>query len=187
MRRTLVSLGLAALVLATPAAAAANVWTVDKARSVLGFKGQASGVGFEGRFRTWDAQITFDPNNLAAARVAATVNVASVATGNGDRDELLPTAAFFNTARFPQATFVASRFTARGGNRYEATGDLTIKGITKPVTLPFTLAINGNTAQMTGSVALNRSAFAVGTGQWASDDTIDRTVVVTINLTATKR
>jgi polyisoprenoid-binding protein YceI len=187
MRRLALTLGLLALVLTAPSVAAANAWTVDKARSVLGFKGQASGVGFEGRFRTWDAQITFDPDNLANARVVATVNVGSVATGNGERDALLPTAAFFDAARFPRATFVAGRFVSRGGNRYAATGDLTIKGITKPVTLPFTLAIDGDTAQMTGSVALNRSAFAVGTGQWASDDTIDRTVVVTINLTATKR
>lgn len=177
----------AAAVLLAPSLAAAQAWVVDKARSTLAFKGAASGQSFSGRFKTWDAQITFDPANLAAARVAATIAVASADTSNGERDELLPTSAFFDARKFPQATFVASRFVSKGGNRYEASGDLTIKGVTRPVTLPFTLAISGNTAQMTGALTLNRSAFGVGTGQWASEKTIATAVQVTINLTATRR
>lgn len=177
----------AAMVLFCVGAASAQAWTVDKARSTLGFSGKASGTAFSGRFKTWDAQIIFDPNNLASARVVATVALASADTANADRDELLPTSAFFDVRKFPQATFVASRFVSKGGNQYEASGDLTIKGVTRTVTLPFTLAITGNTAQMTGAVSLNRSAFGVGTGQWASEKTIDTAVRVTINLTATLR
>lgn len=187
MTRLKAGLFAAALLAFSPSVAAAQAWVVDRARSTLGFKGAASGQSFSGRFRDWDAQITFDPKNLAAARVVATIGVASAATGNEERDELLPTSAFFDAARFPRATFVASRFVDRGGGRYEAIGDLTIKGVTKPLTLPFTLAINGNTAQMTGAIALNRSAFGVGSGQWASDKTIGTTVQVTVNLTATRR
>lgn len=187
MRRGAFAAGLVALLIAFPAAAAGSAWTVDKSKSTLGFRSQASGVPFTGRFKSWDAQIDFDPADLSRARVVATVDVGSVDTANEDRDELLPTSSFFDTAKFPRATFIASRFVAKGGNRYEAAGDLTIKGITKPLTLPFTLVISGNTAQMTGQIALNRSAFAIGTGQWASDETIDRTVTVTVNLTATRR
>lgn len=177
----------AALFACLPTVAEAQAWVVDKSRSALSFKAVASGTSFSGRFKDWDAQITFDPNNLSTGRVMATVAVASAETANDDRDELLPTPAFFDAARFPRATFVSSRFVDRGGGRYEAIGDLTVKGVTKPLTLPFTLAIDGNTAQMTGAVALNRSAFGVGTGQWAADKTIGTTVQVTIRLVATRR
>lgn len=178
-------LGVAAAVLAAAPASAAT-WVVDKGASTLGFRASASGAGFSGRFQRWDSAISFDPKNLAASSVTTTVDVGSVATGDKDRDELLPAAEWFSVAKYPKAAFVSRKFVDKGGGNYEAQGDLTIKGVKRPVILPFKLAITGDVAKMSGSLVLDRTAFGVGTGQWKSDDTVSTKVTVVVNLTARK-
>ena len=176
----------AALILGLPAAAApASVphWTVD-AGSRLGFTGKMSGEAFNGAFRRWTAQIAFDPKNLAGSRAEVSIDVASAATGDADRDEALPTADWFAAARFPRASFVTRGIRDVGGGRYQAIGDLTIRGVSHTVMLPFTLVITGDTARMNGQLALNRGAFGIGQGKWATGDTVDTQVMVTIALTA---
>ncbi len=179
------ALAAACIGLALPAAAAsASVWTVDKAASRIGFRSSFGGQAVEGAFRRWDAQIQFDPKALAASRVLVTVDAASAATGDASKDEALPTADWFDTAHFPRATFAASSFKDLGGGRYQAFGTLTLRGVAKPVVLPFTLAITGAQARMTGQVALNRSVFGVGKGQFASAETVPFEVAVTVAVAA---
>jgi polyisoprenoid-binding protein YceI len=79
---------------------------------------------------------------------------------------------------------VAKSFQATGPGRYVAAGVLTVRGVAKPVSLPFTLAINGAAAHMTGAVALNRLAFGVGQGEWKATDTVPANVTVNVDLTA---
>ena len=165
-------------------AAPPPAWTVDKATSSVSFTSSMAGESFSGSFRRWDADIRFDPANLAASSVSATIEVASVTTGNPDRDQALPTATFFNAPAFPKATFVAHGFTAAGPGHYQAQGVLTLRGVSKPLTLPFTLAVQGPQAKMTGQVAINRLAFGVGQGEWAAVTTIPAAVSVSIALTA---
>ncbi|MDB5429812.1 MAG: polyisoprenoid-binding protein [Caulobacter sp.] len=175
-----------ALLLAMPVlarAAPAPVWVVDKAASKIGFASNFGGDPFTGTFKTWDAQIAFDPKS-AAGKVVARIQTGSGATGNADRDQALPTPGWFASAKYPTANFEASSFKALGGNRYQAIGVLSIKGVTKPLTLPFTLVITGDTARMTASVAVNRLAFGVGQGEWAASDVIPNPATVTIVLVA---
>ena len=175
----------AAIVLVAPAAhAAPPAWTVDKGASKLGFASQAGGQAFSGVFRRWDAAIRFDPNDLAHSSVAVTVDMTSAFSGNGDRDTLLPDEDWFWTSHFPRATFTANRFTAQGAGRYAAAGVLTLRGVAKPLTLPFALAITGPSAKMNAKVDLNRLAFGVGQGDWKTTDTVPATVTVTVDLTA---
>lgn len=166
------------------APAAAPAWTVDKAASKIRFKSSFAGTAFEGGFSRWDAKINFDPKNLAGSKAVVTIDLASVATGDADRDQTLPTADWFNTAKFPRATFTTTGFRALGGNRYQANGTLTLKGTSRPVTLPFTLAIQDDTARVTGQATLNRSQFKVGQGQFAGADTVPFEVTVPIVLVA---
>ena len=102
-------------------------------------------------FRRWDADIRFDPADLAHSSVAVTIDVTSASTANTDRDQALPTAAFFDAPAFPKATYVAHGFTSAGPNRYLAAGVLTLRGVAKPLTLPFTLVITGPAARMSGA------------------------------------
>lgn len=179
-----VALVVAALAIAAPAWAAPPAWVVDHAASKVGIGSTFDGQAVSGSFRKWDADIRFDPKDLAHSSVTATIDVGSASTGDADRDAALPDTPWFYAAKFPKATFVSHSFKALGGNRYEAAGELTIKGVTKPLTLPFALVITGNTAKMNAAVSVNRLAFGVGQGEWATTEVIPAAVQVTIALTA---
>src|SRR5580700_12114958 len=184
MRRLVVLLVLA-LVSAAPAAtlAAPAHWTVDSSSKLL-FQGRVNGDAFTGAFRRWSADIAFDPKALGASHAVVTVDVTSAATGDADRDQALPSADWLAAQRFPKAVFTSTAVKDLGGGRYQAAGDLSIKGVHKPVVLPFTLAITGDTARMNGQLVLNRTAFGIGQGQWSTADVVDTKVVVIVALTA---
>jgi polyisoprenoid-binding protein YceI len=166
------------------ASAPPPAWAVDKSASSLRFTSSMAGESFTGAFRRWDADIRFDPANLPASSVNATVEVASAATGNPDRDQAIPTDAFLDAPAFPRATFVARHFTALGGGRYQADGVLTLRGVSRPLSLPFALVIQGTLAKMTGQVTLNRLAFGVGQGEWKAVTAIPAAVTVSVAITA---
>ncbi|MDO8294999.1 MAG: YceI family protein [Caulobacter sp.] len=174
-----------AVVLASPVwAAPAPAWTVDKPASKVAFSSSFDGGAFTGSFRRWDAAIRFDPANLAGSSVTAAFDMTSAVTGDSGRDEALPQDEWFAAGKFPKATFTARTFKALGGNRYQAVGALTIRGVTKPLTLPFTLVITGGVAKMNASVGLNRLAFGVGQNEWKTTEVVPATVTVNISLTA---
>ncbi|MDQ0466681.1 polyisoprenoid-binding protein YceI [Caulobacter ginsengisoli] len=174
------------LLAASPALAAgpAPAWSVDKPASKIAFASSFGGTAFSGSFRTWDAQVRFDPNNLPGSSVVVTIDTAAVSTGDPDRDKTLPDTPWFASAKYPKAVFRTQSFRALGGGRYQAIGTLTLRGVTKPLTLPFTLAITGPNAKMTAQMGLNRLAFGVGQGEWAKTNVIPSTVNLTISLTA---
>ncbi|MHB8531051.1 MAG: YceI family protein, partial [Caulobacteraceae bacterium] len=140
-------------------AALAPAWTVDKSASAIRFSSGFNGQAFSGAFGRWQADIRFDPRNLSGSSVMAVIDTGSAKTGDSDRDQALPTATFLAAGKFPQASFTAHGFKSLGGGRYEAPGQLTLRGITRPLTIPFTLAIIGEEARMTAKFALNRLAF----------------------------
>ena len=166
------------------ALAAPPLWAVDPGASRLTFASSVSGQAFTGSFRRWDAVIHFDPRDLAHSDVAATIDLASAASGSPDRDTQLPDQDWFWTSHFPRATFVAHGFRPAGPGRYLAAGVLTIRGVAKPLTLPFSLAITGASAKMSAQVVLDRLAFGVGQGQWKATDSVPAGVTVHIDLTA---
>ena len=178
---------LAAVAVLAASAAQARPYMVDKSASRLGFTGAMSGAAFQGSFRRWDATIDFDPNNLPASRAVVIVDMTSAATGDGARDEALPSSDWFAAKTHPRATFVSRSITRTGPNRYAAAGTLTIRGVARPVVLPFTLALTGPTAKMTGQLVLDRTTFGVGQGQWRTGSTVATQVTVNVNLTATAR
>jgi polyisoprenoid-binding protein YceI len=187
IRRLLIA---ASLILSLPAfamaAAPPPTWAVDKAGSKISFASSFGGEAFTGTFRAWDAQIAFDPKT-ATGHVSVRIQTGSAVTGNADRDQALPGAPWFASGKYPTANFEASSFKNLGGGRYEAAGTLSVKGVTKPLTLPFTLAITGDTARMTASVGVNRLAFGVGTGEWAATDVIPNPATVTIVVVARRQ
>jgi polyisoprenoid-binding protein YceI len=183
--RSLVPFTLAGALLAAPALAApASAWTVDMANSHLGFRGAMNGDAFNGSFRRWSAEIAFDPKNLAASKAVVSVDMTSGTTGDADRDQALPSPDWLSAKTQPRATFTTTAFKDLGGGKYQAAGDLTIRGVKRPIVLPFTLAISGDTAKMNGSVVLNRTAFGIGQGQWKTGDVVATEVTVNVALTA---
>lgn len=178
-----------ALIAAAPLAwaAPAPTWVVDKAASSIRFSSSFNGDAFSGGFSRWDADIHFDPANLAGSAVSVSIDAASAATGDADRDQALPTPKFLSAGKFPRATFTAHAFKALGGGKYLASGQLSLRGVTRPLALPFTLAITGDRARMNAALAVDRLAFGVGQDEWRATSALPATVNVAIAVTARRR
>lgn len=161
-------------------------WTVERGGR-LGFTARWNSEAVEGRFDRWRADIRFSPDQLAASRINVTVDLASANTGDGQRDDSLKGSDFFDTAAHPSATFTARDVRHLGGDRYDARGALNLRGASKPATLRFTLSIEGKRAQVSGTALLDRTAFGIGQGEWASTDAIASGVDVAFAFTATRR
>lgn len=173
-------------VVAFAAPAAGAEWRVDRAKSHLGFTAQWSNEPFSGEFKHWEAEIEFDPADLAHSHAAVTVDLASAKSDEDQFDQGLKGAMGFEVSKFPEAKFVTTGIAAKGGNRYVAKGTLSLRGIERPVTLPFSLTISGDSAHMTGKAVVMRTDFGVGQGLWAAPDPVAHEVTVTVDLTATK-
>jgi polyisoprenoid-binding protein YceI len=184
MRRVLSTAILLALA-STPAFA--SHWNVDYAKSKLGFGVQWSGQPFGATFKSWKADIAFDPADLAHAHVTATIDLASEASDSPDNDDGIQGAIGFQVSQFPTAKFETSSITHLSGDRYAAKGNLTIKGIKKPVTLNFSLQITGDKAHMSGTADAMRADFGLGqNAEWSGDKPVSHHVGIFIDLTATK-
>lgn len=169
-----------------PDTAPPSRWRVQEDRSSLTFATTQSGAPIRGRFRSWTADIVFSPEALDQSRVRVVVDMGSFATEDADSQGVLAGSEWFDVANHARATFSADRFRSLGSDRYEARGSLRIKGISGPATLRFTLKIDGDTARMTGTTSLDRTAFGVGTGEWAGTDDIPGTVQVEATVVATR-
>ena len=165
---------LAALLVAAPAFATDYVQT---ARAALAFSTKYDGELFTGQFGGFSTRLRFDPENLQDARLDVAITLAGTHSGNTDRDSELAGGDFFDVAKFGQARYVAETFRALGGNRYAADGNLTLRGVTKPVTLVFTWT-PGAKPVLTGSASVKRLDFGVGGGDWADTKLIPNAVAV---------
>lgn len=123
-------------------AALTGDYTIDPAHSSLGFTARHAMVtNVKGAFLDFEGALRLDGADPAASTASIDVKMDSVDTGAGDRDGHLKSADFFDTERFPAMTFRSTSAEARGGDDYRITGDLTIKGVTKQVSID--LEFNG--------------------------------------------
>ena len=158
-------------------------WTVQSGGR-LGFTATWNGDAIRGTFSRWRSTIKFNPDALDQSSIKVTVDLASADTGDGQRDESLKGSDFFDASTHPSAIFTSSSIRKLGGDRYEATGSLNLRGATKPTTLRFTLKIDGKRAKVSGTTQLDRTRFKVGIGEWASTDVIAAAVAVDFSFNA---
>lgn len=167
-------------------AAAARVYTVDKEQSRVAFSGVHAGNAFEGVFDTWTADIDFDPENLAGSSIRATFDTASARTGNKMYDGTLPQADWFDVKNHAQATFVSTSIRENADGGYIATGDLTIRGTTAAVDVPFTLSdLTQTPVKAEARVEIDRLAFGIGKKSDEKAEWVDRAISVSMTLSAT--
>ena len=166
--------------------AAPEKWTVSPG-STLNFQTTWSGDAIRGRFDKWTADILFSPDALDGSKVTVVIDLASVKTGDDQRDASLPSGDFFDVAEHPKATFTATKFDKTGEGRFIAHGTLSLRGVSRPLNLPFRLKIDGDTASVSGVTSLDRTAFGVGQGEWQSTDQIPAKVSVSISLAAKRK
>ncbi|WP_425493861.1 YceI family protein [Dyella silvatica] len=161
--------------------ASAADYNVQAASSKLGFSGNFQGTGFDGGFEKWTAAISYDPAKLAASKFDVEVDLASVKTGDHDRDNALPGTDFFNIAKFPKAHFVSTGF-HQNGAQVIADGNLTLRGVTKPVSLNVTFKPQGTGATLDVATTVKRLDFGVGGGDYSDTSVIGADIKVTAHL-----
>lgn len=172
---------LAALALLAAAAANAGSWQGDASAGALLFDAIQADAKFTGRFKDYALRFDFDPAKPADGRLDVTVALASTDTEDPERDGILKGAEFFWTERHPQAKFHAVGF-RREGRRWRADGELTLRGVTRPATVLFTLTPQGRLLRMKGDTRLRRLPFGIGQGEWQSTEWIGDEVTVRFDL-----
>jgi polyisoprenoid-binding protein YceI len=163
-------------------------YVLDQAKSSLEFTFVQAGARNQGRFTRFPVSFDFSPDNLAGSRLEVTVEIASLDTGDAERDDTLRGADLFAVAQFPQAHFSATQFN-RTATGFEAVGKLTIRGVTRDARVPFsfrTTTENGAPAgYMSGRTTVRRLDFGVGQGDWKSTDQVGNDVDVSFALRLT--
>jgi polyisoprenoid-binding protein YceI len=178
--RTMKTLRLLAVLLLVTSTSFAQTWSNDKNHSKLGFEVTHLLVStVTGIFKNFDVKVTSSKDDLSDAVFNVTADVASIDTDVEKRDNDLKSENYFNAAKYPTLTFKSTSFKKVEGNKYKLAGDLTIKGVTKPVTLD--VVMNGpvvhpySKKQMVGlkiTGDIKRTDFGVGpdNGAMISDE-----------------
>ena len=181
--------------LAAPAFAQSS-WEIDPAHSNVQFGVRHMMIStVHGKFTKFTATATGDEKDAAHAGVQASIDVASIDTGDEKRDAHLKTADFFDAEKFPTITFKSTKVEAAGDRRFKLHGDLTMHGVTKPVVLdveatPEVKGMRGETrAGARATTKINRKDFGIswsksmdGGGVVVGDE-----VEVTIDVEAVKK
>lgn len=186
-RPSLLVVGCLAAGLVAATAWAATVWRAVLGFSSIEFTAALDDGDFTGRFDRFDAGIVFDPADLAGSRFRVVVETDSADTRDSDRDAALKGPEFFHTARWPTATYEATRFIATGPGRFEARGRLTLRGVTRDLPVRFEFKPqDGEYASLTGEAVIRRLDFGVGQGDWQDTGSLRNDVRVRFGLVLKK-
>jgi len=172
----------AVLLLALAPLAAAQPVLYDK--SEIRFVSKQMGADVEGRFRKWKADVDFRPADLAHSHASFEVDLASIDLASEESEAELRKRDWFDTQRFPLATFRSTAIASTGENTYDIAGTLAIKGASRDVTVPVRLRKDaaGN-AVAEGAFKLPRLAFKVGEGPWSDTSAVADDVTVRVRIT----
>lgn len=170
---------LAAVVFAFAAGpAAAADWKMEAGTSRLEFAATFERNAAPGVFREFDTRLHFDADRLAEARLDVAIVVSSADMMSADVNNAIASAEWFDFARFPRAEFHATDIRRTAAGRYLARGLLSLKGVQQAVEVPFTWTETVDAGKMDGEFTVKRSAFGIGTGEWASTSVIGADVTI---------
>lgn len=157
---------------------------VQADKSTVAFVYKQMGVPVEGRFRTFAAQLTFDPAAPQKASATLDIDLASIDAGSAEANDEVAGKKWFNTKAFPVARFVADGLKPAGGDRYDLAGKLTLKGRTQPLAATLSFRRDGAQGVFDGSLTIRRADFAIGEGEWADFGTVANEVQVRFHIVA---
>ncbi len=201
---TMKGLIIAALGLSTLAATpldAPTIWEVDENHTEVTFAVKHFFTPVTGKFKSFDVELRYDPEDPAASSVEVAVDVASIDTENDRRDNHLRSGDFFEAESHPRMTFRSTSVRPTGERTLVATGPLTIKGVTREVELPIEILgiqeipeemrpmVGGasQVASFRAATTLDRRDFGVGVGDWAATLVVGKDVDVEIVVEAALR
>ncbi len=168
------AIALTSLSLASAAWAAERA--VDVAKSSISAEFTQIGVPVEAPFRKFGGGVDHDPAKPAEARAHFEIDTASFDIGDDDYNAEVRKPEWFDSGKFPKASFVASGLKPTGAATFEASGKLSLKGKTIDLKVPVTMKTEGSATSYSGSVSISRKAFAIGSAGW--DDTVEDAVKI---------
>lgn len=153
--------------LEAPPALAADTYTIDVGHSSVGFSIRHFFSKVPGRFGKYEGTIVYDAEDLSRSSVNVTIDAASIDTDLPDRDKHLKSPDFFDVEKFPKITFASTKVKPLGANKAQVEGTLTMKGVSKPVTLEVAILGTGPDAWgntrggFEGRVKVNRQDYGI--------------------------
>jgi polyisoprenoid-binding protein YceI len=160
---------------------------VDASKSTVIATSKQMNVPVDGTFKKFTAQLIFDPAKPAAGSAQLTIDTASYDLGDESYNQQVRGKGWFDSAQFPNATFISSAIAPAGGNQFKVSGKLTIKGKSENVTLPVTVTRQGGTQTFDGALPIKRSQFDIGTGEWKDTSVVADEVLIKVHIVEAKK
>ncbi len=187
IRRPLQLLSLIALAtLGISSAHAVEYTTVIPEKSKITFTSKQMGVPVDGKFGKFAAALNFNPAKPEAAKAQIEIDLVSVDAGSKEANDEVVGKGWFNVKEFPKARFVANSVKSVGGSRYEARGQMSIKGKTRDMTIAFSYRPDGVNAVFEGLLPLQRTQFGIGEGAWGDTSVVADEVPIKFRLIASQ-
>jgi len=166
-----------------PALANAIEYTaVDTAHSKIGFSYTEMGVKLSGSFAKYAAQLKFDPAKPQEAHVLVDVAASSIDAGSAEATTEVADKAWLDTAHSPAVHFESTSVSAQATGHYQLGGNLTIKGHTRPLSVPVILTTTAGQTALDGTFTFNRTDYGVGEGEWADTSIVANPIQVQIHI-----
>lgn len=173
-----------AMLLAGHAAATAQSWRLEAEESRIGFTARQGPNELAGAFERFDAEIAFDPQRPEAASVVMVVDIASLTLDDPSRRGEVLSQAGLDAGTFGEARYETVTLAPIGGDRYAARARLTLRGVTRDIDHEAVIRVTGEQAVAEGTVRLDRNAFGVGQGPFASAEIMAPEVLVRFSIAA---
>ncbi len=173
---------LLAVWLCLPGLAWAQSWLSDPGQGRLAFEARWEGSPVPGEFRRFSVRLQADPGTGVPTSLEVRVEVPSLATELADVDAALAEPEWFDFAGHPEARYRADDIQPLGPGRYRAAGELSLKGLSRPLPLELVWNTGPAGARLSGELVLDRSAFGIGSGEWAAPEPIALEVKVRFDL-----
>jgi polyisoprenoid-binding protein YceI len=151
-------------------------------QSEIGFVSHQMGVPIAGRFRNFDAQVRFDPLAPEKGHFLVGVDLSSVELPTNDAMQEVVKPNWFDAQHFPRAVFESTSVRAAKPGQYEVSGQLNIKGHSQNVIVPVHLERSGAVTLASGSLTVQRLAFAIGEGEWTDTSLVADEVQINFRL-----
>jgi len=164
------------------AVAAAAEWRMDPAASRLEFSARYQGEPAPGKFKQFDTRLNFDPAHPAKSELIVKVTMTSFDMDSAEINDAVRGPEWFDLAKFTHAEFHSTDIQRAATDHFVARGMLNLKGVQRAVEVPFSWKADGKNATMSGELTLDRTAFGIGTGEWATGDPIALAVKVNFNV-----
>ncbi len=169
-----------------PALADTEIFTFDKAHTLIGFRIRHLLTKVEGRFKGFDGTIWIDRANPTASKVELTIQAASIDTAVDARDNDLRSPNYFDVAKYPTITFKSSKVEAKGTDQYDVTGEFSMHGVTKTIRVPVKalgFGTMGKTEKAGFEIALpiNRKDYGIVSGSPIVGEDVEINIQVEAN------